>query len=177
MGTEGTRYIEVPSDKLMGLLKDIGSKVMAKGGALVEGVQGREVVVDLTPAGSRTGFWFCTLVVRGSVSVRGCGEDAVRLLIGYTGEGRDGKFRFFPLSDGRRIYRTAPTKLPTDERVTVFLGRFQDALRETYAEARAWTACPSCGAPMSLRTNKATQSKFWGCTSFPDCRGTRPHAA
>lgn len=176
MGSEGTRYVEVPSERLMGMLHDIGSKVAAKGGGLVEGVQGREVVVDLTPAGSRTVIRVYTSLARGADAVRGCGEDAVRLVVGYNGKGRDGKPRFVPLGEGRRIYRTAPTKLPSEARVSAFLERFQDALRETYAEARAWIACPSCGAPMSLRTNKGTGSKFWGCTSYPECRGTRPHS-
>jgi restriction system protein len=37
-------------------------------------------------------------------------------------------------------------------------------------------ACPNCGKPMVLRTarkgRKAGQP-FWGCTGFPDCKGTR----
>lgn len=38
-------------------------------------------------------------------------------------------------------------------------------------------ACPACGGGMVLRTarqGKNTGSRFWGCRSFPDCRGTRP---
>jgi restriction system protein len=36
--------------------------------------------------------------------------------------------------------------------------------------------CPSCGAPMVLRTARRGQNpgaQFWGCTSYPDCRHTR----
>ena len=37
--------------------------------------------------------------------------------------------------------------------------------------------CPQCGVTMVQRTAKrganAGQS-FWGCTEYPDCRGTRP---
>lgn len=36
--------------------------------------------------------------------------------------------------------------------------------------------CPICGAPMVIRTAyKGTprENKFWGCTKFPNCRGTR----
>lgn len=33
--------------------------------------------------------------------------------------------------------------------------------------------CPLCGAKMRLRTNKLTGDKFYGCKSFPGCRGTR----
>ena len=37
-------------------------------------------------------------------------------------------------------------------------------------------SCPGCGAPMALRTARIGRNaggKFWGCTKFPDCRGTR----
>jgi four helix bundle suffix protein len=36
--------------------------------------------------------------------------------------------------------------------------------------------CPNCGKPMALRTaRKGTKAgqPFWGCTGFPDCKGTR----
>jgi four helix bundle suffix protein len=35
--------------------------------------------------------------------------------------------------------------------------------------------CPSCGALMALRTAKSGKtpgSQFWGCTKYPDCKGT-----
>lgn len=32
--------------------------------------------------------------------------------------------------------------------------------------------CPVCQAPMRLRS--AARRAFWGCSRFPDCRGTRP---
>jgi hypothetical protein len=34
--------------------------------------------------------------------------------------------------------------------------------------------CPDCGGPMVLRTRRATGDLFYGCSHFPDCRGTRP---
>jgi restriction system protein len=36
--------------------------------------------------------------------------------------------------------------------------------------------CPNCGKPMALRTARKGQKAgqpFWGCTGFPDCKGTR----
>lgn len=33
--------------------------------------------------------------------------------------------------------------------------------------------CPDCGGPMVRRTAKADGRKFWGCQTFPACRGTR----
>jgi hypothetical protein len=32
-------------------------------------------------------------------------------------------------------------------------------------------ACPLCGGRMTRRTRKADGAPFWGCTSFPECRG------
>lgn len=37
--------------------------------------------------------------------------------------------------------------------------------------------CPQCGALMALRTAKSGKnagSQFWGCTKYPDCKGTAP---
>ena len=38
-------------------------------------------------------------------------------------------------------------------------------------------ACPCCAKPMALRTARKglrSGSQFWGCTAYPDCKGTRP---
>lgn len=32
--------------------------------------------------------------------------------------------------------------------------------------------CPQCGKPM--RRRKSAKGDFWGCSAFPDCKGTRP---
>jgi four helix bundle suffix protein len=35
--------------------------------------------------------------------------------------------------------------------------------------------CPRCGKPMALRTAKTGKhagNQFWGCTGYPDCKGT-----
>jgi len=34
-------------------------------------------------------------------------------------------------------------------------------------------ACPKCGKPMVERSNRKTGQKFWGCSTFPACRGVR----
>lgn len=41
-------------------------------------------------------------------------------------------------------------------------------------------ACPRCGEPMVTRVAKkgdSSGSRFWGCRTFPACRGTRPNEA
>ena len=38
-------------------------------------------------------------------------------------------------------------------------------------------SCPLCGKPMKQRTarqGKRIGSRFWGCSSYPECKGTRP---
>jgi restriction system protein len=38
-------------------------------------------------------------------------------------------------------------------------------------------ACPLCAKPMVRRTAKRganVGNEFWGCTGYPNCRGTRP---
>lgn len=32
-------------------------------------------------------------------------------------------------------------------------------------------ACPDCGGPMVPRSS--AHGKFWGCSNYPNCRGTR----
>jgi ssDNA-binding Zn-finger/Zn-ribbon topoisomerase 1 len=39
------------------------------------------------------------------------------------------------------------------------------------AQQAAAPVCPKCGAPMKVKTGK--YGKFWSCTRFPDCRGSR----
>lgn len=39
-------------------------------------------------------------------------------------------------------------------------------------------ACPVCGSPMVLRTARKgakAGSSFWGCSTYPKCKATRPH--
>lgn len=44
-------------------------------------------------------------------------------------------------------------------------------------EASAAPACPQCGSTMVLRTARKGSNagnSFWGCSTFPRCKGTRP---
>jgi restriction system protein len=36
-------------------------------------------------------------------------------------------------------------------------------------------SCPLCGKTMTQRSKRATGQSFWGCSSFPRCKGTRPY--
>lgn len=57
-------------------------------------------------------------------------------------------------------------------------GGFSERLTARRVEAREQQKandapdCPHCGKPM--RRRKSAKGKFWGCTAYPDCKGTRP---
>lgn len=174
---EGKRFVSVPSDQFMEMLRDIGGKVRDKGGSMTEGVQGHETVVNILPPRKKTIVRVYTSIAHGREAVRGCGDDAVRVVVGYMVESKKTEklFIFKPITKGRSIYRTAPTKLPEEERVATFLNRLRDAIRESYAEASKWTSCQHCNSPMTLRANKNTGNSFYGCTGYPVCLGTKPY--
>lgn len=62
-------------------------------------------------------------------------------------------------------------------------GGFRERLHQCRTEARnapavatASPTCPDCGKPMHLRTAKDGKNagqQFWGCTTYPACKGTR----
>jgi len=57
-------------------------------------------------------------------------------------------------------------------------GGFRERLMTRRLEARekqkddAAPDCPQCGKPM--RRRKSAKGGFWGCSGFPECKGTRP---
>ena len=51
---------------------------------------------------------------------------------------------------------------------------------ETKTKATSAPACPTCGQEMVLRTSRRgtnAGSQFWGCPSYPSCKGTRKVSA
>jgi len=51
-------------------------------------------------------------------------------------------------------------------------------LFDTGGVASSGEGCPTCGLPMRVRTARRGASsgeKFYGCSAFPRCRGTRPY--
>ena len=56
-------------------------------------------------------------------------------------------------------------------------GGFSERLMTKRLEARegqknTGPECPVCSKPM--RQRKSAKGDFWGCSAFPDCKGTRP---
>lgn len=85
---------------------------------------------------------------------RDCGEDAIRIChVFYNDKGN-------PRIVGteKRINRIQTWKKN-------LLKRIQQMASEDVI------ACPVCGSPMKLRSG--SHGKFFGCTNFPQCKGTR----
>lgn len=161
-----SRYVEVSAEGILNTLREVCEKVTSKGGEAHEGVVGSEIVYDLSPKGSSAFVRVYTSLARGSDAVRGCGEDAVRLIVISRATDR-------AMRDTRRIYRTAP-KGSHEARERAFLDRLVEAIREEYREAKAVPVCPKCGKAMILRKPKQGQSwsPFYGCSGYPACKET-----
>lgn len=55
----------------------------------------------------------------------------------------------------------------------------EPSLRVSMEEAKSSSACPRCNGVMMLRTAKKgtnAGAQFWGCASYPKCKGTRDFA-
>ena len=169
------RFVDVPADRLLASLREVGDAVTLSGGRYEERVQGREVVFSVhTPSGlARVDVY--TSLAAGAGEARDCGEDAVRIVALTTGTEPEGPgsplrrpCRARPLVASIRVYRTAPA-LDAD-RVGTFLVRLRDRLRVAYRVAVAVRACSGCGRPSRRREGR--NGPFMACTGFPVCRVT-----
>ena len=168
--TDNSRYFDISSTDLFAELNHIGHNIKRKGGDFVLGAAGHEIIYDFFPHNRKNLFIrIYTSVTRGNTTVRDCGEDAIRIVIGALNNHRN---KFIPLNESRRIYRTAPQGT-REERTNAFLNRLKDTLRETYKNTLQIPKCPVCSNPMKLRENKNTKNQFYGCVTYPTCRGTR----
>ena len=165
------RYVEVPAADLLKTVREAGRKVAAAGGNITKIPAGEEIAYAITLPKAHGGLQIrvYTSVREGEATARGCGQDAIRIVYGAV---KDGRFR--PLTQSRRVFRTAPAG-EHDERVQAFLQRLHGILRETYVQAATVPRCPDCSGPMTTR--KGPRGEFYGCLDFPTCRGTREVAA
>ncbi|MCL2651792.1 MAG: topoisomerase DNA-binding C4 zinc finger domain-containing protein [Candidatus Azobacteroides sp.] len=59
-------------------------------------------------------------------------------------------------------------------------GKISVCLTEARAKNENAPACPNCGKPMTIRkaaTGKNAGKEFWGCTGYPECKGTKECAS
>ncbi len=82
-------------------------------------------------------------------------------------------------ADAQRFAAGKPIELITGGALLDMVRGVQTAPANPTPPARAPVApettrpCPKCGHVMQLRANRRTNERFWGCASYPRCRGTR----
>lgn len=82
-------------------------------------------------------------------------------------------------ADAQRFAAGKPIELITGPALLELVRQVQTAPANPAPQARASVIpetappCPKCGKEMQRRTNRRTNEQFWGCTSYPSCRGTR----
>lgn len=82
-------------------------------------------------------------------------------------------------ADAQRFAAGKPIELITGTALLEMVRNVQTAPANPTPQARASDvpetapSCPKCGKEMQLRANRRTNEQFWGCTSYPSCRGTR----
>jgi hypothetical protein len=161
------RFVEVPAERLLALMEEIGQKIHGDGGRYERRREGREVVYDLVPAGGRAMVTVYTSLAEGAEVARACGEDAIRVLL--TVRLPEGLRQ---LDDPKKILRTAPLREP--DPVSTFLERLRGELRESFWHAKKVPTCRACGSPMAVRApEKKPTEKFYGCITFPKCKATQ----
>lgn len=126
----------------------------------------------------------CTAVVQCKAWNQAVGVKAVRELRGVMAHEKVEK-AFFMAPNG---FTDDARAFAAENRITLLDGKLFLAMLERlpaeprqqlldFATAGDWTTptCPSCGIKMTARDSK--RGRFWGCVSYPKCRGTLPMRA
>lgn len=155
----GDRYVKWEAAEVIGRLEAAGFEHVNKNGT-GEMIFERAVGVHESRIPDYQPFkiMIYTSIGNGCSSVRACGTDAGRVVLRDIKNDR-------VLWKGKKVLRTKSF-------IENLLQRARDAYKRVCPET-----CPRCGAPMVLREpragTEATWSAFWGCTGYPQCRGTR----
>lgn len=102
-------------------------------------------------------------------------HDASAVIIVSTGE---------YTADARRFATGKPIELINGDQLLAMVQNVQTVAASTHQEPAPATAtvskpsditptCPACASEMIRRENRRTREAFWGCPSYPRCRGTR----
>ena len=108
----------------------------------------------------------------------------------FTADAKDfAQGRNIELIDGPRLFAmiqrarqargqsvTAPREAPSTTGTSEAQARTAALEPSVAAEAVSQPECPRCGAAMALRTARQGANAgngFWGCSTYPRCRGTR----
>lgn len=172
LAPRGGTFVSVPAASLEALVEEIRIGVEKKGGRVEWSKAGRERVADVIVPSGASAIRIFTSLSAGERAARECGKDAVRVVVGALNPtAAQPKRRFQATEAPLRVFRTAPRNLPEAERVAAFLERLRETLRASYRAALDVPRCPLCPRGMVPRTG--SRGSFWGCSGYPDCRGTR----
>ncbi|MEF3083194.1 restriction endonuclease [Luteimonas sp. SMYT11W] len=101
-------------------------------------------------------------------TVGGFTQDAARFAAGKPIELIDGATLLAMIRDVQHADRapaSAPPPMPAP--------RIEPAFATATPAIAVKPDCPRCGSAMVERTNRRANTPFWGCITFPACRGTR----
>lgn len=116
----------------------------------LRGVQ--EYVYEIDTTQPRVKIRIYSSVSKNSNQARGKGFDAIRCVVDYK---------------GTEIFKgTAHTK-----RLSTWKKNLKDKILELTDRLDEMPACPQCQSAMTIR--KGPRGNFWGCVSFPKCKGTK----
>ena len=101
---------------------------------------------------------YSTIEQRDSES-RGTGEDSIKIQVIHADTGR-------PVISTSRTYRTPG-----------WAERLQEKIKDLKSRKGEIIKCDECSSLMVIRENNSTGDKFYGCTSYPDCKNTEPYDA
>lgn len=83
-------------------------------------------------------------------------------------------------ADAKSFARTVPIRLIDGRELDELIDSVRNSPRvekPTTSLPPTSQLCPECGAPMAVRTARrgaSAGSRFWGCSTYPACRATRP---
>lgn len=115
------------------------------------------------------------LLIRSSIDVTGrsaaSGEDSIRIWVEYW---HKKAMKWRSLGKDSKAWTT---RLPGwEERLKDRLHKCREiALADKPKPKEGAEICPRCGAGMILRKNRHNGNQFWGCSTFPRCRGTKSY--
>lgn len=101
-------------------------------------------------------------------TVGGFTKDAARFAHDKPIELIDGTTLLAMIRDVQRADR-----MPASPTTSVLAPRIEPTVSTAATAVVSTPDCPRCGSAMVERTNRRANSTFWGCTTFPVCRGTR----
>jgi len=118
-----------------------------------EVVYGKRIPSSIAPLTLRV---FTSFAIGGEYS-RAKDSDAIRVIIFTRKDSND----VVSVCNIGRVYRVEGWRENLEKKINV---GFEHAIKE----------CPSCKKFMVLRKNHKTKDLFYGCTSYPECRYTKP---